>query len=211
MNKNAHTELCQIAKRWLLNTVGCSFAFSELRARAFTSEEPDAIGWKQSGSESYLIEVKVSRSNFHADKKKFFRLNPEFGVGRFRYFMTPPKLLTVDDLPPGWGLLEVQGKKQIKVVHGFHPKKRDGGQEFVFQINAQSELAMMASMLRRVKLRIGDLQDFTSKDVLDYESRVNKLKKEIRELEQKKKQACQLVNYEQNTSQAGLREYTQVF
>ena len=185
MNKNAHWELCQVAKRWLLNTVGCSFAFSELKA--FTTEEPDAIGWKYSGKESYLIEVKVSRNDFHADKKKSFRKYPEQGMGKFRYYMTPPKLLTVDDLPAGWGLLEVQGKNRVRVIHGQHPKNYNIDPNFEFEINAQAELAMMASVLRRTKLKVGDLQELNSKNLHDYYTRVQTLKIEVRELEQEKK------------------------
>ncbi|MGI0118284.1 hypothetical protein [Zooshikella sp. RANM57] len=186
MNTYSHTALCQVAKRWLLKTVGCSVAFAELKANSLTLEEPDAIGWIRGGRDSFLIEVKVSRADFHADRKKFFRQHPEFGVGKYRYFMTPPRLLTVEDLPPGWGLLEVHGKKRVKLIHGQHPKKQQQT-EFIFQPNTQAELAMQTSILRRTSLRIGDLQTFNAVIVHNYEQRVLRLKKEIRTLEAEKK------------------------
>ncbi|RDH41612.1 hypothetical protein [Zooshikella ganghwensis] len=184
MISHSHTTLCQLAKRWLLKTVGCSVAFAELKTNSLTQEEPDAIGWIRGGRDSFLIEVKVSRADFHADRKKFFRKHPEFGVGKFRYFMTPPNLLSIDDLPPGWGLLEAQNKR-VRVIHGQHPKKQQLA-EFIFQPNTQAELAMQTSLLRRTSMRVGDLQELTATHINDYFIKLNELKREIREIEHQK-------------------------
>jgi Holliday junction resolvase len=59
-----HSDLVEIAEKWLLKR--CGFAFTELSTHA--QEIPDAIGFK-SGI-SILIECKTSRADFLADRKK---------------------------------------------------------------------------------------------------------------------------------------------
>jgi hypothetical protein len=75
-------------------------------------ENPDALGWKASGF-STMIEVKVSRSDFLCDKKKMHRLLA--GLGNYRFFLTPPKLLDPNELPDKWGLLEAK-PNTIRVI-----------------------------------------------------------------------------------------------
>lgn len=77
-------------------------------------ELPDAIGWK--GDVSTLVEAKVSRSDFFRDGDKSFRRLPELGMGHRRYYATPVNLLTVSDLPKGWGLVEFGEKRGTIVV-----------------------------------------------------------------------------------------------
>lgn len=98
-----HAELVARAERWLRNTKKCSVVLTEKGGN--TAERPDAIGWRN-GWWSTLVEAKTSRADFLADKKKPFRLNPESGMGQDRYFITRPGLLTPDELPEGWGLIE---------------------------------------------------------------------------------------------------------
>ena len=78
--KFTHSELVNIAERWLLQR--CGFAFKELTT--FAQETPDAIGFRSDGT--ILIECKTSMADFHADKKKSFRITPWQGVGLFRFF-----------------------------------------------------------------------------------------------------------------------------
>ncbi|HEX9959843.1 MAG TPA: hypothetical protein VGB00_02855, partial [Pyrinomonadaceae bacterium] len=79
-----HAELVAIAREWL-KTHHCSVVVSEITSAA--SEQPDAIGWR--GGNSILIECKVSRSDFLADRKKSFREHLEMGMGDYRYFLAP--------------------------------------------------------------------------------------------------------------------------
>ncbi len=81
-----------------------------------TYELPDAIGWKRGWS--ILVECKVSRGDFLRDKHKVAR--QRVGMGQSRYFMTPKGLLKPEELPPGWGLLEVCGR----VVRCVAPARR---------------------------------------------------------------------------------------
>ncbi len=116
-DKLSHEDLRKLAVRWLkTRTVPyqgrglprggrCAIAASELVSSA--NDTPDAIGWDAFGR-SILIECKSSRSDFLADRHKTSRQNGN-GMGNQRYFLTPPKLATAEDLPEGWGLLETAG------------------------------------------------------------------------------------------------------
>ena len=113
-----HSELVNIAARWLRNTEKCSVVISELASQA---EEPDAIGWK--ARVSTLVECKATRDDFRRDRQKSFRADPNadsgeaaylvynLGMGTYRYYMTPEGLISQDEiatmLPRSWGLLEV--------------------------------------------------------------------------------------------------------
>lgn len=104
------------AKR--LRTMGYQFSCSNMTS-AIHGEQPDVLGINSYG-ESMLIEVKVSRADFLADKKKPWRINPEMGMGDFRVYLTPEGLLDPKDIPYGWMLWEVRGKKRktLKVIKG---------------------------------------------------------------------------------------------
>lgn len=151
-----HQELIIRAERWLLNTKGCGFCFTELVCSA--REIPDAIGWKNSWS--YLIECKTSRADFQADLKKMFRKFPEYGMGVFRYYMTTPALITPEELPEKWGLLYVY-KTQVRVVK--RPKAFDVDKA------ARREVQLMCSALRRIHLR-GDLHKIYESPILRREA-----------------------------------------
>jgi len=103
-----HKELVDRAFDYLKfsHSPSCSVIFKERRAS--TSETPDVIGFY--GGFSYLIECKASRTDFLADRKKFFRQRPEDGMGYMRYYMAPVRLLDPDEIPNGWGLLDVYEK-----------------------------------------------------------------------------------------------------
>ena len=90
---------------------------------AAISEKPDAIGIDSSG-ESFLVEVKVSRSDFMADKKKPHR-NKDLAIGNYRAYLAPEGLLKPEEIPYGWQLWEVKKGKRptIKVVKGEVVKK----------------------------------------------------------------------------------------
>ncbi len=95
-----HDELCQIAWRFLQNN-GFKVAFHD-RFRAWTlyGEQADAIGFRNGAS--CLIEAKYSRSDLLADRKKPFRIEPEKGMGDWRFMISEPGIVNVEDLPSGW-------------------------------------------------------------------------------------------------------------
>ncbi|QCZ30186.1 adenylosuccinate synthase [Leclercia adecarboxylata] len=116
-----HSDLNQIAKRWLLRAQsakgpGCKIAFVEVGALG-DSERADAWGyrWDWDGG-SVLVEVKISRSDFLRDKHKPHR--QAGGLGDFRYYMCPEGVITLDDLPERWGLLWVNKRGHVKLMAG---------------------------------------------------------------------------------------------
>jgi hypothetical protein len=106
---------------------------------------PDAIGWKRA-CHSVLVEGKVSRADFLADRDKPFRQRPEIGVGCERYYLTPRGLLRTEELPRGWGLLEVNGR-EIEQVKASAKNLRT-------EIGFQNEMNLLLASLRRVEIRI---------------------------------------------------------
>jgi hypothetical protein len=113
-----HAELVQRAVRWLRNTRRCGVVFAEFRSSSM--EIPDAIGWHNGGRVSYLVECKTSVSDFYADKLKPGRtgLMAKAGVGRYRYYMAPPGVLSAELVRkhrPRWGLLEA-GPRSVRVL-----------------------------------------------------------------------------------------------
>ncbi|MGN7496420.1 adenylosuccinate synthase [Pseudomonas lactis] len=118
-----HSELCEIAKKWLVRSNrqhghGCHVALSECRS-GWGGEMPDAIGYRAASgaTETVVVEVKTSRADFLADAKKPHRVDGE-GMGLFRYFMCPEGLIRPDEVPGSWGLLWVNGRGKVTAMLG---------------------------------------------------------------------------------------------
>lgn len=117
--KLSHSELCQLAVKWLRrrkenNCMGfaqtCKVVASEVVSS--NGEIPDVIGF--SGGTSILFECKTSYSDYLRDFKKIHRIYDFMGMGDYRYFLTPPSLIRIDQLlitRPDWGLIETDGKR----------------------------------------------------------------------------------------------------
>lgn len=101
-----HRTLVLRGASWLRRN-GFPVVATEIRATG-SREEPDAIGFRQSSSA--IIEVKVSRADFHKDKCKPERQRG--GLGVYRFYMAPIGLLMPEEVPSGWGLLEVSGRRE---------------------------------------------------------------------------------------------------
>jgi len=143
-----HDVLCLRAAKFLKSN-GFSIVFDDrFQAATGAGELPDAIGFRN--GVSCLIEAKVSRADFLADKKKHFRKSPEFGMGDWRFYICPPSLIKVEELPEGWGLLYAHNKI-IKKVHGFPPNTQWSNKPF--GANKQAECDFMYSALRRLSIR----------------------------------------------------------
>lgn len=142
-----HDQMVLRAERWL-EQQGCGVVIRD-PFRSVNQEQPDAIGWRS--GVSILIEVKASRSDFLSDKNKAFRAKPEEGMGDWRFYMSPPDIIKPEDLPEGWGLLWVRGKK-IQKVHGVPPNSWWVSKK-PFTGDKANENTMLLSALRRLKLR----------------------------------------------------------
>jgi len=152
-----HAQLVERAVRWL-RSYRCGVVLSE--QACVSGEMPDAIGWKKA-CHSVLVECKVSRADFLADRDKPFRQQPEKGVGSERFYLTPPGLVKVEELPMGWGLLEYR-RGQIEMVHASATNLRTTA-GFRYEMN------LLLASLRRVEVRI-DPQSIT--DFLKWKNRM---------------------------------------
>jgi hypothetical protein len=139
-----HDLLILRARYWLENTAGAKVVLTEFvggavggsrRSRRSNREIPDAIGWLRSGV-SLLIECKASRGDFLSDAVKPSRRSGKVGVpgspaptapepeikpprkteglGAYRFYLTPSGLLRSDELPEGWGLLELRSSPRTE-------------------------------------------------------------------------------------------------
>lgn len=140
-----HAELVTRAERWLRNTLHCGVVLAELVAYTNTGETPDAIGWVW--NQSILVECKTSRSDFFADQKKPSRHPRARALGCWRFYLTPPGLISVDEIPEGWGLYGVYGRT-IKYAGGV---KYSNAGRAPFGSCRDSEVALLLSALRRIK------------------------------------------------------------
>lgn len=141
-----HEKLIKLGAAWLFKnppTKGnmyctkCSIVATELST--FALENPDVIGFAND-TNSVLLEAKISRADFKRDFKKKFRINPELGLGNFRLYITPKGLIKTEELPEGWGLLEVDEKDKIRLVK---PAERQTA-------NKEDEIYILTSLLRRI-------------------------------------------------------------
>lgn len=142
-----HDELVDIGRRWLVNPFhsgspfghyGCSIVLTEIVTAGSTSEVPDVLGFENRGS--ILIECKTSISDFRADAKKPFR--HKNGLGRQRWFLAPEEIIPHEEIPPGWGLLEVGKRQKIILVR----------QSSLWESFYQGERDILLSTLRRLKI-----------------------------------------------------------
>jgi hypothetical protein len=154
-----HQQLVRLAELWLRRNYGCGIVLSEQSCAS--GETPDVIGWKRR-CRSIVIECKISRSDFLADREKPFRKNPELGMGCERLYLAPCGLIERDDLPHKWGLLEAKGRAlRMAVKPSRISQRRETG--LIWEMN------LLLASLRRVELRI---EPQTITDFLKWKNRL---------------------------------------
>jgi hypothetical protein len=137
-----HAQLVERAVRWL-RSYRCGVVLSE--QACVSGEMPDALGWKQA-CHSVLVECKVTRADFLADRAKPFRVKPEKGVGSERFYLTPAGLIHSTELAPGWGLLELR-RGRVEMVQASAKNLRTA-------TGFRYEMNLLLASLRRVEVRI---------------------------------------------------------
>jgi len=137
-----HAQLVRMAVNWL-RSYRCGVVLSE--QACVSGEMPDAIGWKR-GCHSVLVECKISRADFLADRAKAFRQKRELGLGCERFYLAPRGLLGPGELPAGWGLLGCWGRK-VEMVRPSNKKMRSA-------TGLHYEMNLLLASLRRVEIRI---------------------------------------------------------
>ena len=137
-----HAQLVDKAVHWL-RRYRCGVVLSE--QACVSGEMPDAIGWKRA-CHSVLIECKITRADFLADRAKPFRVKPAHGVGCERFYLVPAGLVRGEELPAGWGLLEYRsGKIEIAQPSAKNLRRATG---FRYEMN------LLLASLRRVEVRV---------------------------------------------------------
>jgi hypothetical protein len=138
-----HAQLVNLAINWL-RRYRCGVVLSEQACAS--GEVPDAIGWK-GRCRSVVVECKVSRADFLADRAKPFRQNCEIALGCERFYLAPAGLIAPQELPPGWGLLECSGRTiELRVKPARRSLRTAAGMEH--------EMNLLLASLRRVEIRI---------------------------------------------------------
>ena len=154
-----HSQLVEAAVNWLRHRYRCGVVLSEQYCA--TGEVPDAIGWKGQ-CRSVVVECKVSRADFLADARKPFRTNPAEGLGSERFYLAPPGLISREELPAGWGLLECRRNEVLLAVKPSRKSLRT-------DIGLMKEMNLLLASLRRVELRI---EPQTITDFLKWKNRL---------------------------------------
>lgn len=156
-----HKNLTEIAIKWLRrshsqNGPGCHIAVSECRS-GWSDEIPDAIGFRAAGRNdgSFIVEVKVSRSDFLADAKKPHRNGTVKGLGNWRYYLCPEGVIRPDEVPSNWGLLYVNNRGHINPVIGpmveeNYSKRMKLIKSMRHESNVDGEIYLLVKLMSRV-------------------------------------------------------------
>jgi len=154
-----HQQLVKLAEDWLRKSYRCGIVLSEQSCAG--GETPDVIGWKGK-CRSVLVECKIARADFLADRDKPFRKDPALGMGCERFYLAPAGMLAAAELPPRWGLLEARGRKiQVAVKPSRISQRTETG--FLWEMN------LLLASLRRVEVRI---EPQTITDFLKWKNRL---------------------------------------
>ncbi len=154
-----HQQLVRMSERWLRTRYRCGIVLSEQSCAS--GETPDVIGWKGK-CRSILVECKISRTDFLADREKPFRRDPAQGMGAERIYCAPQGLIKAAELPKGWGLLECKGREITLAVKPSRVSQRtEAG--FMWEMN------LLLASLRRVEVRI---EPQTITDFLKWKNRL---------------------------------------
>lgn len=152
MPGDVHQQLVMLGEGWLKRQ-GFAVVASELMT-GVTREQADVIGFRANCSA--IIEAKASRSDFLADRRKPHRAAG--GLGVYRFYLCPEGVIGVTDLPDGWGLLHVSGRKVVDVLRpmgNLWPafEGGDGGwRRFQHEPDRAAERGVLYSIARRRSL-----------------------------------------------------------
>jgi hypothetical protein len=132
---SVHSDLVITAAAWLRTSQRCAIVITDMVSAA--AETPDAIGF--TSWHSILIECKASRADFRRDADKACRRRGG-GMGCERFFMAPAGMLKPEEMPEGWGLLEVNAEGKVR-------RRKDPVSRLV---EDRSETVLLLSAIRRI-------------------------------------------------------------
>lgn len=138
-----HYQLCLEGAKWLRNKKNTEhwetpWKYVAVELNVYGTENTDV--WATNGWSSIVVEVKTSRRDFHADFKKKYRSDKwrDQVPGNYCYFLTPKGLITPEELPEGYGLLEWDGERIMRIVPSHYR-----------QVTNRADLIYICSILRR--------------------------------------------------------------
>ena len=151
----------------------CPITFMELSTASY--EIPDVIGFHSGGSG--LIEAKVTRNDFLSDKRKFFRKNPDRGMGNWRFYACPTGLIKPEEIPEKWGLIYVSEKGRCTII--VKPERQES--------DIKQEHGFLYSIIRRIILyhSLPEIDDFIKK-YSDYDKRMYNIQMKVLDEERRK-------------------------
>lgn len=144
-----HYQLCCLGGKFLKSRKSaepweCANKYVAVELVTLTAENPDI--WATNGYHTTLVEVKTSHADFLADQKKWVRSEAAqiagLCLGNFRYYLCPKGLISEDELPEKWGLLEFDGKTITKVKRATYQKS-----------GTNAELLVLTSIMRRCGIK----------------------------------------------------------
>lgn len=139
-----HKQLVVLAAQ-ILKRMGYPYILCE---PGFRTEMPDALGMSE--NMTALIECKTSRNDFLADRKKSFRIHPETGLGRQRFYLVNKGVCTPGEIPEGWQLIEAVNDHTV--VTEFGDLKKHWKEEYFFEKrNIEEEFRLMCSWAYRIQ------------------------------------------------------------
>ena len=130
-----HADLILAAAKWLRISQRCAVVITDMVTAG--GETPDAIGF--TSWHSIMIECKASRSDFRRDADKACRRRGG-GMGNERYFLAPADMLKPEEMPEGWGLLEMEEGGKVRMRKNATSRSVEG----------RSEITLLISALRRI-------------------------------------------------------------
>lgn len=158
MPGDVHQQLVTRGEMWLKRQ-GFAVVATEL-VTGGTAEQADVIGFRSNCSA--VIEAKASRADFLADGRKPHRIAG--GLGVYRFYLCPPSVIGVEDLPTGWGLLHSAPRGVIEVLKPsgnlwppFGSTVGDWGR-FQHEADSRAERGVLYSIARRRSLSRSDEQ-----------------------------------------------------
>ena len=138
-----HYQLCCECAKWLRNRKNSErwetpWKYIAVELNVYGTENADV--WATNGWSSIVVEVKTSRSDFHADFKKKYRSETwqDQVPGNYRYFLVPKGLVSPDELPDGHGLLEWEDGKIVRTKAATYRK-----------VTNRADIIYLCSILRR--------------------------------------------------------------
>ena len=141
-----HYELCKLGGKFLKSRNNAEplrtpYKYVAVELVTLAAELPDV--WATNGSDTAIIEVKTSHSDFLADQKKWIRQEGYAQdcnkIGNYRYYLCPKGVIKEEELPENWGLLVWDGKKIHKVKQAVR-----------VDTYAHGELLMITSIMSRI-------------------------------------------------------------